>query len=27
MSDGSPWRPIVHVQDISRAIATMLTGV
>jgi nucleoside-diphosphate-sugar epimerase len=26
MSDGSPWRPIVHVQDISRAFATMLTA-
>jgi nucleoside-diphosphate-sugar epimerase len=26
MSDGTPWRPIVHVQDISRAFATMLTA-
>ena len=26
MSDGTPWRPIVHVQDISRAFATALTA-
>jgi nucleoside-diphosphate-sugar epimerase len=24
MSDGTPWRPIVHVQDIARAFATAL---
>jgi nucleoside-diphosphate-sugar epimerase len=26
MSDGSPWRPIVHIQDISRAAAAMLAA-
>ncbi|HKW94441.1 MAG TPA: SDR family oxidoreductase [Methylomirabilota bacterium] len=26
MSDGSPWRPIVHVQDIARAFAVALTA-
>lgn len=26
MSDGSPWRPIVHVQDIARAFATVLVA-
>jgi len=26
MSDGSPWRPIVHVQDISRAFAAALVA-
>jgi nucleoside-diphosphate-sugar epimerase len=26
MSDGTPWRPIVHVQDISRAFAAALTA-
>jgi nucleoside-diphosphate-sugar epimerase len=26
MSDGTPWRPIVHVQDISRAFAVALTA-
>jgi nucleoside-diphosphate-sugar epimerase len=25
-SDGSPWRPLVHVQDITRAFAAMLTA-
>jgi nucleoside-diphosphate-sugar epimerase len=26
MSDGTPWRPIVHVQDISRAFAAVLAA-
>lgn len=26
MSDGSPWRPIVHIEDISRAFAAALTA-
>jgi nucleoside-diphosphate-sugar epimerase len=26
MSDGSPWRPIVHIEDISRAFAAVLTA-
>ncbi len=26
MSDGTPWRPIVHVQDIARAFAAALTA-
>jgi len=26
MSDGTPWRPIVHVQDIARAFATALVA-
>jgi len=26
MSDGSPWRPIVHVQDVAQAFACMLQG-
>lgn len=26
MSDGSPWRPLVHVQDIARAAAAALTA-
>ena len=26
MSDGSPWRPIVHVQDIAQAFACVLEG-
>ncbi len=26
MSDGTPWRPIVHVQDIARAFATALAA-
>lgn len=26
MSDGTPWRPIVHVQDIARAFATVLAA-
>ncbi len=26
MSDGSPWRPIVHVQDIARAFAAVLSA-
>jgi nucleoside-diphosphate-sugar epimerase len=26
MSDGTPWRPIVHVQDISRAFAVALAA-
>jgi nucleoside-diphosphate-sugar epimerase len=26
MSDGTPWRPIVHVQDIARAFATVLVA-
>jgi nucleoside-diphosphate-sugar epimerase len=25
-SDGSPWRPIVHIEDISRAFLTVLTA-
>jgi nucleoside-diphosphate-sugar epimerase len=26
MSDGTPWRPLVHVQDIARATAALLAG-
>lgn len=26
MSDGTPWRPIVHIRDIARAFATALTA-
>ncbi len=26
MSDGSPWRPIVHIEDISRAFAAVLSA-
>jgi nucleoside-diphosphate-sugar epimerase len=26
MSDGSPWRPIVHIEDISRAVAAALVA-
>jgi nucleoside-diphosphate-sugar epimerase len=26
LSDGTPWRPIVHVQDIANAFATVLSG-
>jgi nucleoside-diphosphate-sugar epimerase len=26
MSDGTPWRPIVHVQDIARAVAAVLVA-
>jgi nucleoside-diphosphate-sugar epimerase len=26
MSDGSPWRPIVHIEDIARAFAAVLTA-
>ncbi len=26
MSDGTPWRPVVHVEDISRAFAAVLTA-
>jgi len=26
MSDGTPWRPVVHVQDIARAFATALVA-
>ncbi len=26
MSDGSPWRPVVHIEDISRAVAAVLAA-
>jgi nucleoside-diphosphate-sugar epimerase len=26
MSDGTPWRPIIHIEDISRAFLTVLTA-